>query len=123
VKNSEQKDRDKVLELVEVVDGLSEETKDLALNLALYLAKAKAEERSGQLSNLEPEFIRLVNGTVKVVQELAVILNAARNQEKMIFQVPSGNIPGDRLEHRLEQIVSQCNRILTTLRQAKDIVA
>ena len=55
-------------DLLREVDELNEGVKALALNLAIYLAKAK--EQSADLSRLEPDFVKLVNGTVKVVQEL-----------------------------------------------------
>lgn len=112
--------RKDAVELVDVVDSLSEETKDLALNLALYLAKAK--NSSEKLKQMEPEFIKLVNSTVKVIQELTTILNAAKNQEKMIYQLPSGHFPKDHLQTKLESIASQCNQILTSLSQVKDIL-
>ena len=115
-------ERQKLLEMVDAVDALGEDTKDLALNLALYLAKAKAKGNSEQLKRMEPEFIRLVNNTVKVVQELAVVLNAARNQEKMVYEPPSGKYSKDRIESRLELIVQQCNHILATLSGARDIL-
>jgi hypothetical protein len=115
--------KQETLELVEIVDELSQETKDLALNLALYLAKARSTDDSGQLRRLEPDFIRLVNGTVRVVQELTHILNAARNQGKMVYQLPSGQLTKDHIEARLETIVHQCNRILGTLVQVKDLLA
>jgi hypothetical protein len=115
-------DRKKLLDMVDAVDALGEDTKDLALNLALYLAKAKAKGNSEQLKRMEPEFIRLVNNTVKVVQELAVVLNAARNQEKMVYEPPSGKCSKDRIESRLELIVQQCNHILATLSGARDIL-
>lgn len=114
---------DELPELVSEVDALSDETKELALNLALYLAKAKAVDHSQKLKQMEPQFIRLVNGTVSVVQELAVVLNAARHQEKMVYQLPSGKLAKDHLEHKLELIVDQCNRILSALAQAKDLIA
>ena len=113
---------DELTDLINVVDTLSDETKDLALNLALYLARVKAQTNSEQLKRMEPEFIRLVNGAVKVVQELACILNAARNEEKMVYQLPSGKLAKDHIEQKLEQVVQQCNRILTSLEQAKDII-
>jgi len=87
---AEQGNRNDALALLETVDALGEQTKDLALNLALYLAKIKARKSSEKLRRMEPEFIRLVNGTVKVVQELTVILKAARHKEKMIYEPPSG---------------------------------
>jgi hypothetical protein len=116
-------ERRRLLEMVDAVDELGEDTKDLALNLALYLARAKAKNSSEQLAKMEPEFIKLVNTTVKVIQELAVVLKAARNQEKMIYQPPSGTLAKDRLESRLEMIVKQCNDVLETLAKSRDIVA
>ena len=116
-------ERRELLELVEAVDELGEDTKDLALNLALYLAKAKAKNSSEQLKRMEPDFIRLVNNAVKVVQELTVVLNAARNQETMVYEPPSGNLSKDRLESRLELIVQQCNHIMAALAKARGIVA
>lgn len=110
-------------ELVAEVDTLGTETKTLALNLALYLAKAKAGGGSGRLKMLEPEFIKLVNGTVSVIQELTVILNAAQDKEKMVYQLPSGRLAKDHIEHKMELIVLQCNRILSSLTEAKDLIA
>ena len=110
-------------DLVDAVDDLGEDTKDLALNLALYLAKAKAKGSSEQLKQMEPDFIRLVNNAVKVVQELAVVLNAARNREKMVYEPPSGKQAKDRIEMRLELIVQQCNHILDSLDKARGLVA
>jgi len=114
-------DRKEVLQLLQTVDDLSEDTKDLALNLALCLAKAKARKDSTQLQRMEPEFIRLVNGTIKVVQELAVVLKAAKNQEVMVFQLPSGTLAKDHIEHKLESIAHQCNEILSALSAGWDI--
>jgi len=119
----ENKQRADHLNLLEVVEDLGEETKDLALNLALYLAKAKAKSNPEQLSRLEPDFIRLVNGAVKVIQELTVILDAARDRETTVYEVPSGKVKQDQMEVRLEAIVQQCNQILASLSQAKDLIA
>lgn len=120
---SDHRQDDKFPDLVTEVDTLSEETKDLALNLALYLAKAKSGQNSEKIREMEPQFIRLVNGTVNVVGELTTILNAARHQEKMIYQLPSGKLAKDHIEQKLESIVSQCNRILSALTEAKDLIA
>jgi hypothetical protein len=114
-------DHAEAIALMEMVDVLSDETKDLALNLALYLAKAK--KSSEQLQRMEPEFVRLVNSTMKVIQELTVILNAARHQEKMVFQPPSGKGGRDHIQVRLESIVGQCNQILASLNQVRDLMA
>ncbi|MEW5794859.1 MAG: hypothetical protein AB1772_00735 [Candidatus Zixiibacteriota bacterium] len=119
---AEQGIRSDALALLETVDALGEQTKDLALNLALYLAKVKARKSSEKLRRMEPEFIRLVNGTVKVVQELTVILKAARHQEKMVFEPPSSDPSADRLLSRLEAIALQCSQILESLHQNRDLL-
>ena len=120
---SRDEDRRRLLELVDAVDELGEDTKDLALKLALYLAKVKAKGSSDQLRRMEPDFVRLVNNTVKVVQELATVLNAARNQEKMIYEPPSGTAGKDQIESRLDLIMQQCNYIIAELSKAEGLVA
>lgn len=102
-------------DLVSEVDLLNEQVKTLALNLAIYLAKAKSKNPSATLERLEPEFIRLVNGTVKVVQEITVLLNAAKNREVMTFEAPSGNQIEDHLSVRLQAIARQCAKIIHDL--------
>ena len=99
--------------LVEKVDDLNEEVKVLALNLAIYLARAKG--RSAALSRLEPDFIQLVNGAVKVVQELAGIINAARNMETMLNDLADLPPGADPLEIRLQEVLAQCGRIMEVL--------
>jgi hypothetical protein len=106
-------DRTRDLQLVDQVDALNEEVKILALNLAIYLARAKGT--SEQLARLEPEFIRLVNGTVKVVQQLAEIINAARNPEQGLGDIQVERIAAEQIEIRLRSILDQCTRILEAL--------
>jgi hypothetical protein len=107
------------LEILEQVDRLNEEVKALALNLAIYLAKTKG--RSDELSRLEPEFMRLINGSVKVVQEVAMIISAARNNETMAYDVPSGAGRSDSIEIKLNSILQQCHEIMRTLAKQTDI--
>ncbi len=118
-----EKKHERELRLLEEVDNLSAEVHTLALNLAIYLAKVKAQTRSEELSRLEPEFIRLVNGTVKVVQEMTTILNAARNMERMVYEPPSSTVTKDRIESRLQDILNQCGEILGSLGQERDFEA
>ena len=119
MKNSSSHETENKLQLLEQVDSLNDEVKSLALNLALYLAKAKAKTGSTPefVSKLEPEFIRLVNGTVKVVQELTLVLNASRNLERHIYEIPSEDLPQDQLEEKLKDIVRQCAAVLNSLTQ------
>jgi hypothetical protein len=114
-------DRAEALRILEAVDALSEDTKDMALNLALYLAKAKAKGNAEFLKQLEPEFVRLINGTIKVVQEITTIVNAAKNRELMAFQLPSGEPARDHIQAKLEAVGAQCDRILESLSQVKGI--
>ncbi|MFQ6007540.1 MAG: hypothetical protein ACE5K8_01175 [Candidatus Zixiibacteriota bacterium] len=105
--------RKRNLLLIDQVDALNEEVKVLALNLAIYLAKAKSNHE--YLQQLEPDFIRLVNGTVKVVQELAVVIDAARNQKLDVESTTPDNIQSDLLEAKLHSILGQCNKIMNIL--------
>jgi len=107
------------LEMLEQVDQLNDEVKALALSLAIYLAKAKGQ--SEELSRLEPEFMRLINGSVKVVQELALVISAAKNRETMIYDVPSGDVNADRIETKLQSILQQCHEIMRVLARETDI--
>jgi hypothetical protein len=116
-----QRKRDRDLSLLQQVDDLNEQVKTLALNLALYLAKARAEGDAPELHRMEPEFIRLVNHTVRVVQELTVILNAAQNKETMVFEVPSGRQSLDRIEYGLRAILEQCSRVMETLSRVRNV--
>ena len=115
--------RRRELELLTQVDALSDEVKTMALNIALYLAKARSEKGSATLDRLEPEFIRLVNGTVRVVADLTNILNAARNSETMVYEIPSGQQTRDHIEQRLQSILNQCKSLLGQLGQAQDASA
>ena len=112
---STEKIRQSELELLTSVDALSDEVKALTLNIALYLAKARADKGSEKLDRLEPEFVRLVNATVRVVTDLAGILNAARNNEVMVYEIPNGRVAHDHIEQRLQGILSQCGNLLRQL--------
>ena len=107
------------INLVEYVECLNDEVKDLVLNLAIYLAKQKKENK--QLSKMEPEFIKLVNGAVKVGQELSIIINAAKSEETLVYDVPSGKFKSDQLETKLNGILEQCRQILEELGVTEEI--
>ena len=106
-------DSEKKLQFVDKIDNLNDEVKTLAINMAIYLAKVKS--KTEDFNHLEPDFIKLVNGTVKVVQEVTGIINAAQNKEKMIYQIPSGNFESDKIETKLNSILDLCQNILENL--------
>lgn len=107
------------LEMLQQVDELNDEVKALALSLAIYLAKAKGQ--SEELNRLEPEFMRLINGSVKVVQELALVISAARNRETMVYDIPASDLRADRIEMKLQSILQQCQEIMRVLARETDI--
>lgn len=107
-------------ELLEQVEWLNDEAKSLALNLAIFLAKKKKESK--KLSMMEPDFIQLVNSTVKVVQEVTHIINAAKNMEKMIYEIPSGSLQYDQLEFKLRSILKQCQEVMGQLIKHNEII-
>ena len=112
-------EQEKNLAVVTRVDALNDEVKSLALKMAVYLAKTKGA--SAELTRLEPDFIRLVNGTVKVVQEITNIINAANNLDKMVYQVPSGKLDKDQIEMKLKTILELCRKIQNTLSKAINV--
>lgn len=105
-------------ELIDEVDELNEEVKSLALNLAIYLAKAKNQNPAAGLDRLEPDFIRLVNGTVKVVKEMAGLLTAARSGLADPKKAGETAID-DALELKLRSISEQCRKIQGRLEQSQ----
>ncbi len=113
-----QTDRKREVTIVEKVDRLSEEVKMLALNLAIYLAKAKPNSK--RINEMEPDFVRLVNGTIKVVQEIAQLIAAARHSETMVYDVPSGTVPFDHIGIELQSLLYQVGRIMNSLSPSSD---
>lgn len=112
-------DKEESLQFVDHIDSLNNDVKSLAINMAIYLAKIKS--KSEAINHLEPEFIKLVNGTIKVVRQVTHIINAAKNKEKMVYEIPSGNITTDQIESKLNSILDQCQIILGNLTDKTDL--
>jgi len=106
-------DRIDSVRIIRQADALTEEVKALALHLAVYVAKVKAE--SSKVSRLEPEFMKLVNGTVKVVQELAILIRIAGNAENSAISPSTNSSESSNLEGRLRTILEQCRSIIVSL--------
>ncbi len=96
-------------ELAEQVDFLAEQVKTLALNLAINLARAKNQAQ--ELTFMEKDFTRLINGSVEVIREIMAILRVFRNQEKMVYDPPSKSGQTDRIEKSLNEILSLSHEI------------
>lgn len=99
------------------LDELAGQVKVLALNLAISLAKAKNDLK--ELTVLEPEFTRLINGSVEVIKEITTMLKAFRNEEKMVYTPPSQNEKMDRIEVSLNEILSLSQTVLKTVGEIK----
>ncbi len=99
------------------IDDLANQVKVLALNLAISLAKTK--NQTAELSFLEPEFTKLINGSVEVIREIAGILRTFRNEEKMVYAPPSQSEKLDRIETSLSEIHLLSQNILKTISEIK----
>jgi hypothetical protein len=103
-------------QLVAQVDELNEQVKGLAINLAIYLAKAKTATPA--FNRLEPDFIKLINTTLKVVQELTAVINASRSEGAMLYEFPSDKATADSLELKMRSILDQCRSVLGSLTES-----
>lgn len=99
------------------VDDLANQVKILALNLAITLAKTKNDVK--ELAYLEPEFTRLIHGSVEVIKEITTILRAVRNEDKMVYSPPSESGRLDRIDTALNEILNQSHSILKTISDIK----
>lgn len=99
------------------LDELAGQVKVLALNLAISLAKAKNDLK--ELTVLEPEFTRLINGSIEVIKEITTMLKAFRNEEKMVYTPPSQNEKMDRIEVSLNEILNLSQTVLKTVGEIK----
>jgi hypothetical protein len=96
---------------------LTAQIKSLALHLALNLARSKQEIK--ELTVLEPEFTKLVNGSVEIVREVTAILKAFRNEERMVYS--SEKIDGNfrRIEVALNEILALSEKVQEAIASIK----
>jgi len=100
------------------VSQLADKVKTLSLNLAINLARKKNE--ASELAVLEPEFTKLVNGSVKVVKEVAIILKAFKNEEKMVYSPSDTDRNLERIEGSLNEILKLSKVVLSSIAEIKD---
>jgi methyl-accepting chemotaxis protein len=99
------------------IDELANQVKVLALNLAISLAKAKNEAK--ELVFLEPDFTKLINGSIEVIKEISSILKTYRNEDKLVYSPPSQSDKLDRIETSLGEIYSLSQSVLKTIGDIK----
>ena len=95
------------------LDTLAEEVKMLALNLAINLARSKHE--IAELSYLEPEFTKLINGSVEVIREITTMMRAFRNEEKMVYTPTRDSSHPDKIEASLNEILEKSQDIIEAI--------
>jgi len=99
------------------IDQLADEVKMLALNLAISLAKTKQETKD--LAFMEPEFTKLVNGSVEVVKEIAGIMRAFKKEDRLVFTPMKNSQNLDRIETTLNEIHQLSRKVLYTISEIK----
>lgn len=83
------------------VKGMADQVKLLALNMAIQLARSK--EKLRDLNVLEPDFTKLIHGSIEVIQEIGGILDYLQCRK-----------PKDGIEDRdIEKIEKSLNEILS----------
>ncbi len=102
---------------IDEVKKLSDEVKMLALNLAVNLARSKNEAK--ELTILEPEFTKLVNGSVEVVKEVGMIMKAFKNEETMAYSATDSDKNLERIERSLNEILRLSTTVLESINEIK----
>ena len=103
---------------VDNVNSMAEQVRILALNLAINLAREKKNIK--ELTFLEPDFTKLIYGSVDVIKEISVILKAFQNEEKMIYSPPSSSGKLDHIESSLNEILNLSRNVLDTISRIKE---
>jgi len=103
---------------VDNVNSMAEQVRILALNLAINLAREKKNIK--ELTFLEPDFTKLIYGSVDVIKEISIILKAFQNEEKMIYAPPSSSGKLDHIESSLNEILNLSRNILEVITRIKE---
>jgi len=99
------------------VDILAEQVRMLALNLAINLARNKDDLKD--LTFMEPEFTKLINGSVEVIKQISDIMRAFRNEDKMAYSTPRADGGIDRIEASLNDILKISQQVLHNISEMK----
>ena len=103
---------------VDNVNSMAEQVRILALNLAINLAREKKNIK--ELTFLEPDFTKLIYGSVDVIKEISIILKAFQNEEKMIYAPPSSSGKLDHIESSLNEILNLSQNVLEIITRIKE---
>lgn len=100
------------------IDSMAEQVRILALNLAINLAREKKNIK--ELIFLEPDFTKLVYGSIEVIKEVSVMLRAFQNEEKMVYAPPTSSGKIDHIESSLNEILNLSRNILKVIARIKE---
>lgn len=103
--------------LVSEVQSVAEQVRILALNLAINLARAKNSAK--ELAFLEPDFTKLVYGSVEVIKEITAMLKTFENDETMVYAPPTKSGQLDHIETSLNDILNLSHNILEVIARIK----
>ena len=100
------------------VNSMAEQVRILALNVAINLARERKNIK--ELTFLEPDFTKLVYGSVEVIKEVSVMLKAFQNEEKMVYAPPTSSGKMDHIESSLNEILNLSRNILKVIARIKE---
>jgi methyl-accepting chemotaxis protein len=103
--------------LIDQINGLTDQVKTLALNLAITLAREKKQIKD--LTLLEPEFTKLINGSVDVIREISEILKALQGDRKDSDLKNLDNRNLSRIEGSLNEIHNLSRNVLKAVAAIK----
>lgn len=97
------------------VRSLAEQVKLLALNMAIQLARSK--DRVRDLTILEPDFTKLIHGSIEVIQQITGLLEYLQCR-KSVDAVKDDGL--NQIEASLNGILSQSHDIQEAIEAIKD---
>lgn len=103
--------------MINQIDGLTDQVKTLALNLAITLAREKKQIKD--LTLLEPDFTKLINGSVDVIKEVTEIIRTLQGDGKRsdLKSLDDKNLI--RIENSLNEIHDLSKNVLKTVAAMK----
>jgi len=104
-------------DLLNIVGGLADQVKVLALNLAINLARSKA--RAEELTVLEPQFTRLINGSVEAIRELSVLLKTLDNKKRESPKAVVNKDKMNKIGNTLNEILDLSHNVQNSISEIK----
>jgi methyl-accepting chemotaxis protein len=104
-------------DLLNLVGTLADQVKILALNLAINLARTKA--KAEELTVLEPQFTRLINGSVEAIRELSALLRNLDNRKEAKPKAEMNREKMKKIGDTLNEILDLSQNVHTSISEIK----